>query len=384
MKVLVLAEVFPPRMGGSGRFLWELYRRMPKEAVHVAAGDVEGSGDFDATQTFGVTRLPLRFPQWGLRRGYRHYARALSQVRRLASQSEAEVIHCAKAVPEGAIAWLLQKWNRGPYLCFVHGEELTLAQTSRELHAITARVLRRAQRLLANSVHTQRLLTGDWQVPVERIEVLHPGVDCRRYVPAARNRETRERLGWGARPVVLTVGALQKRKGQDTMIKALPAVRRIIPDVLYVIAGEGWERDYLQGLVGELGLEGAVQFRGAPTDDEVIECYQQADLFVLPNRRVGWDFEGFGIVLLEAQASACPVIAGASGGTAEAVDAPRTGLVIPCETAEPLADAVVQLLADRQRGSLMGARGCEWVRTHFDWSLVSLRAARLFGLDEVQ
>ena len=123
----------------------------------------------------------------------------------------------------------------------------------------------------------------------------------------------RARLEWTGRRVVLTVGALQKRKGQDMMIRALPAIRQRCPDVLYAIVGEGWERPYLESLVAELSVADLVQFRATPADDELIECYQQCDLFALPNRQVGWDFEGFGIVLLEAQACGKPVVTGQSG-----------------------------------------------------------------------
>jgi phosphatidylinositol alpha-1,6-mannosyltransferase len=71
---------------------------------------------------------------------------------------------------------------------------------------------------------------------------MHPGVDTTRFVSAAQSAETRRRLGWADRRVILTVGALQKRKGQDMLIRALPAIRRRCPDVLYAIAGEGWSR----------------------------------------------------------------------------------------------------------------------------------------------
>ena len=83
----------------------------------------------------------------------------------------------------------------------------------------------------------------------------------------------------------------------------------------YAIAGEGWELAYLQDLVRDLNVADLVQFCKVVSDDELIRCYQQCDLFALPNRQVGWDFEGFGIVLLEAQACGRAVIAGRSGGS---------------------------------------------------------------------
>src|SRR5207237_3977844 len=104
--------------------------------------------------------------------------------------------------------------------------------TSREQRFLAGQVLRRAAVVLANSRHTERILRDDWGLPAGRVRVLHPGVDTGRFVPAARDERVRARLGWGGRRVVLTVGRLQKRKGQDMLIRALPAVRHAVPDVL--------------------------------------------------------------------------------------------------------------------------------------------------------
>jgi phosphatidylinositol alpha-1,6-mannosyltransferase len=215
-------------------------------------------------------------------------------------------------------------------------------------------------------------------VPAAKIVVMHPGVDTRRFVPAAANIDARRRLGWAERPVILTVGALQKRKGQDTLIRALPAIRARCRDVLYSIAGEGWERRSLEDLVRTCGVAGNVQFRGVPGDDELVECYQQCDLFALPNRQVGWDFEGFGIVLLEAQACGKPVITGLSGGTAETMQGSLTGELVACDTPEPLGDTIVSLLQDPARRAVMGGYGRQWMVERFDWAVLTRVAASTF------
>jgi phosphatidylinositol alpha-1,6-mannosyltransferase len=149
--------------------------------------------------------------------------------------------------------------------------------------------------------------------------------------------------------------------------------------VLYVMAGEGWERDYLARIVDELRLGDSVQFREVMTDEELAECYQQCDLFALPNRRVGWDIEGFGIVLLEAQACGKAVLAGRSGGTADTLIPGETGELVDCETTEPLANAVVTLLRDPARLETMGTRGRALMVERFDWSVLMRQATSLFA-----
>jgi phosphatidylinositol alpha-1,6-mannosyltransferase len=379
--VLLLTEVFPPKTGGSGRWMWELYRRLDKIDVQVAAGNTAGAESFDRTHALRIQRLPLAFTNWGVfdLRGGPQYAAALARLFPLVRRTKPDVIHAGKFLPEGLLALIAGKLTGVPFECYAHGEELTLGRTTGELRWLGSKVLRQARRIIANSQHTQQLLTVDWGVPPEKIVVMHPGVDTACFTPAPPSSAVRERLGWAGRRVVLTVGTLQKRKGQDMLIRALPEIRRQCPDVLYSIAGEGREREYLDRLVKEHHVGDIVQFRGVPKDDELIDCYQQCDLFALPNRQVGWDLEGFGIVFLEAQACRRPVIAGKSGGAPETLQPSVTGEVVECETPDNLARVVVALLNDPERRARMGTAGRRWVEERFSWDVLSRQAEELFA-----
>ena len=313
----------------------ELYRRLPSAEVHVAAPETDGATAFDAAAGIAVHRLPLRLSGWGVLhpRSVWQYARALRRLRAVASRVRPDAIHCAKCLPEGLLGLAIARQHGLPLVCYAHGEELTLAKTSRELAALTGRVLRAAVLIVANSQFTRQLLLEDWRVPAEKVVVMHPGVDTGRFAPAPPADDVRLRLGWAGRRVVLTVGALQKRKGQDMLIRALPRIREACPNVLYAMVGEGWEQEYLERLVDEQGVRDLVQFRGAPNDSELVECYQQCDVFALPGRQVGWDVEGFGIVLLEAQACGKPALAGVSGGASETLIAGVTGELVDGDVA---------------------------------------------------
>ncbi len=215
-------------------------------------------------------------------------------------------------------------------------------------------------------------------MPRSKVVVLHPGVDTNRFQPAQPDHERRRQLGWEGRRVILTVGALQKRKGQDMLIRALPAILGTHPRALYAVAGEGWEFDDLQALVKTTKTDAAVQFLGMPSDEDLVACLQQCDVFALPNRQVGWDVEGFGIALLEAQACGRPVIAGQSGGAPETLVAGVTGEAIDCSTADSIARAVTALLGDEDRRQRMGHAGRDWVVSQFDWSVLVAQAEQLF------
>ena len=180
---------------------------------------------------------------------------------------------------------------------------------------------------------------------------------------------------------MLTVGRLQERKGHDVMIEALPTIREAIPNVLYSIVGGGEQLSRLKQLVIEHGVAEHVQFLGEVDDQKMIRCYQQCDLFALPNRQVGRDIEGFGMVLVEAQACGRPVLAGASGGTRETMDIGRTGVVVPCEEADGLATEVTRLLLDREGLEEMGKAARPWVVEHLDWNALSRQAAEQFNIE---
>ena len=377
----MLTQVFPPSPGGSGRWLWELYRRLTDLDVSVAAGEAAGSEAFDREAALSIDRVPLRFPDWGLSssRGISAYVRAARAIVRLVRARPPDQIHCGKCLPEGLLATGMLRWRGIPFCCFVHGEELTLAATSRELKWLTKTVIGSADTLIANSAHTQSILATDWGIHADKVTVLHPGVDTQRFVPAVADDDVRKSLGWSNRRVVLTVGALQRRKGQDMMIQALPAIRARCPDVLYAIVGEGWEREYLEQLAASHDVLECVQFLGVPEDAQLVQLYQQCDVFALPNRQVGWDIEGFGIVLLEAQACGKPVIAGASGGAPETMSPGQTGLLVAAECPGPLADAVAALLEDSELRAIMGQRAREWVVERFAWDVMIERARGLFS-----
>jgi phosphatidylinositol alpha-1,6-mannosyltransferase len=380
-KTLVIARVFPPRVGGSGRWMWELYSRLPRGEFLVVADNCPGSDAFDMHHDLPIVRLPLDLASWGAigwRRGSAYigvYRKLLQMVR----EHEVDTIHAACCLPEGFVAWMLRRRTGVSYYVYVHGEELNVARTSRELTWMTRNVLSAATLVIANSHNTAEILQETWAGSGARLRVLHPGVDTQRFCPAPRDEDSRRRLGWNNRRVILTTGRLQKRKGHDQIIRALPAIRKAVPDVLYAIVGAGDERASLLRLAAELGMGDQVVMHGELPSNDLVTAYQQCDLFVLPNREVDGDIEGFGIVLLEAQACGIPVIAGASGGTSETMDPPNTGLLIDCAESTSLANVVSQLLLDMETRRVMGHAARQWAADHFDWNVLVSEAQAILN-----
>jgi len=311
----------------------------------------------------------------------RRYQQISGHLRNIVRQHKVSAIHAGRPLHEGLVArWMNIRYGI-PYLCFIHGEDINVATTSRELKILTQSVLKNAYRLVANSNFTVGLLQNDWRVPEEKIALMHPGIDVSQYPHLARDSGTRKYTNAGD-VVLLTVGRLQKRKGQDAVIRSVAKLRDKHPNLRYLIAGVGEQEAELRKLVAELCLEKQVLFLGAVSDQEMMDCYRECDIFVMSNRAVGKDCEGFGIVFLEAQAHGIPVIAGAHGGTGDAMVHGETGLRIDCQDSENpvhLTEAIDRLVCSPELRRSMGIGGRKFVTENFDWSRISERARNVLG-----
>jgi len=312
------------------------------------------------------------------------YYRITKTVHKLTITHAPSALHAARPLFEGLVARLIKIRTGIPYLCFVHGEDINVAMTSRELKYLTASVLNNATKVIANSDFTKNLLLSDWNVASDRIEMMHPGVDCEYFSPA--NPTSLRRLFPPNRKILLTVGRLQQRKGHDALIYGLQTIRHAFPDVLYAIAGDGEQRLFLEDLVARLSLSEHVKFLGEIDDETLRQCYRECDLFVLPNRAVGHDIEGFGMVLLEAQACGKPVVAGKSGGTSDTLDVGKTGFLIDCQNPEKpdeLVSTICRLLTDDAERNLLGDQARRFVQRNFDWSTLAEQAKTALKIDVV-
>jgi len=182
-----------------------------------------------------------------------------------------------------------------------------------------------------------------------RVRRLHLGVDSEIFSPDAAAMPLEVSAGPG--PFIVTIARLVPRKGIDTAIQAVAELTRDRPELSYLVIGEGPDRTRLESLVTSCGLQDRVHLLGELPPDGLRRVLRAADLFVLASREEvqARDVEGFGLVLLEAQASGVPVIAARSGGMPDALREGETGLLVPQDDPHALARAMRQLLGDPQR-----------------------------------
>ncbi len=184
-----------------------------------------------------------------------------------------------------------------------------------------------------------------------------------------------ERLGVSGRPTLLTVARIVKAnryKGHDVVLRALAKVVSSVPDVAYVIVGEGDDLDYLERLAREYGVAENVIFAGRVSDEELPLLYNACDAFVMCSRadrtRRGILAEGFGLALLEASACGKPVIAGRSGGVPDAVQDGITGMLVNPVDSDEVAAAIVKVLREPWLAKVMGENGRKWVEAEMNWT----------------
>ena len=200
-----------------------------------------------------------------------------------------------------------------------------------------------------------------------------PGIDTAHFIPQPDAMQKRKELGLQDKKIIISVGRLVHRKGQDNLIQAMPAVMKKIPNAHLLLVGEGPYRKHLEKLVTKSSLEQNVTFAGRIMYDRLPSYLSAADLFAMPSRSrfFGLEVEGLGIVYLEASACGIPVVAGNSGGAPDAVLEGVTGLCVDGTNIEQITAAIVEICSDAERASHMGAAGRNWIVDQWRWDIWS-------------
>ncbi len=372
---LVVTNDFPPRAGGIQSFVQGLVSRQPADSVTVYAPAWRGAAAYDAGQPYEVVRhrTSLMLPE----------PFVIRRARELMRTTGASRVLYGAAAPLGLISDALRGVGAEHIVGLTHGHEAAWAALPGSSQALRV-IGDRTDTITFLGEYTRVRIAGALsRAAAARMRQLVPGVDDQLFHPRnlADGMAVRARHGLAGRPVIVCVSRLMPRKGQDTLIEALPLIQRSIPDAALLIVGGGPYRQKLQDLVAELGLGRDVVLTGTVPWEELPAHYAAGDVFAMPcrTRNRGLDVEGLGIVYLEASATGLPVVAGDSGGAPDAVLEGETGYVVPGGDPQAVASRLIELLADDDLRSRLGAGGRAWIEAKWRWPLISDRLSLLLA-----
>ncbi len=376
-RVLLVTNDFPPRRGGIQSYLHELVGQLLQSGgdytLTVYAPKWKGCEEFDeAARASGyqVVRHPstLMLPGPGVD----------DRMRRLITDYDIETVWFGAAAPLALLAPRARSAGANRVVASTHGHEVGWSMLPVARNALR-RIGDGTDVVTYVSSYTRGRFASAFG-PHAALEYVPPGVDTDRFAPdPAARAEMRSRYGLGDRPLIVCLSRLVPRKGQDMLIRALPAIRERADGATLVIVGGGPYMDTLRRLAGDTGVTEHVVFTGGVPGAELPAHHAMADVFAMPcrTRGAGLDVEGLGIVFLEASSTGVPVVAGDSGGAPETVLDGETGTIVDGTDVGQIATAITEILADPDRAARMGAAGRRWAVDNWQWRR---QAQRLAGL----
>lgn len=366
-RILLLSNEFPPGPGGMGTQAYQLATNLKEFgwAVHVVASQDHASFEeitqFNSRLNLNITSLrSLRF-------------QPVSFLRKLAILLKLQFgLKPSHIISTGHTAnfmiFLLRKIKKVKWLAIDHGHlpdgwDWKIKKWSEEE---------------ANAVVCVSHFTKDFTerrgIRFKRSFVIHNGADPSDFheLPDAGTKKEIFNLDESA-TVLLTVGNVSARKGQEVVIRSLPNVLKDYPNVHYCMAGLPTIQKQLMDLAQKLEVDQHVHFLGTLDKAELLKVYNACDIFVMTSRHISTEFEGFGIAVLEAALCGKPAIVSANSGLTEAIEEGITGLTVEENNPEETAGAITRLLRDKELRLQMGRAAKERALKNFSWPEVVRR-----------
>ncbi len=368
-KILCITNDFGPRAGGIETFIIGLIERLPQGSVIVYTSSQAESPAFDAgwRENFGVEvirdKAKILLPTWRVSRN----------VRRVIAQRDITSVFFGAAAPLGLLARGARRAGAKNIVALTHGHEVWWSKLWPFSWAIK-RIGKSVDSLTYLGDYTRRAISKALKSESHsKLVHLAPGIDTDHFSPAKKSPRIRRELGLEDKKVIVSVGRLVHRKGQDFLIDALPIIEQNIPNVHLLLVGEGPYRSELEKRANSLGVRERITFIGRVQYAELPEYICAGDIFAMPSRSrlAGLEVEGLGIVYLEASACGLPVIGGVSGGAPDAVIEGETGFSVDGKSAPAIAQAAIQLLENPDFAAKLGAQGRDWIVSKWRWEIWS-------------
>ena len=375
-RTLFITNDFGPRAGGIETFIIGLIQRLPHTSTIVYTSAQGDTRDYDAAwlAEYGVRvirdRAKILLPT----------PRVNRTVAKLVKIEGIGTVAFGAAAPLAIMSSVLRRAGARRIIALTHGHEVWWSKVFPFTLAMR-RIGSTTDSLTYLGEFTRKAISAALTPKAGNAMVkIAPGIDTDHFAPVDATI-LRKSLGLTGKRVIVSVGRLVHRKGQDYLIEAMSAIVHEIPDAHLVLVGEGPYREHLVKLVQKYSLDDYVTFIGRIQYAELPKYICLGDVFAMPSRSRfrGLEVEGLGIVYLEASACGLPVIAGASGGAPDAVIEGITGVVVDGQDSAAIAVAAINLLNDPEKATKMGRAGRDWIVEKWRWQIWSEKFEKLIN-----
>jgi phosphatidylinositol alpha-1,6-mannosyltransferase len=377
-KIICITNDFGPRAGGIETFVIGLLERTPRNSVIVYTSYQRDSQEYDRKwlEDYGIevirdkSKILLPTPR---------VARAIQS---LVRERGLTVALFGAAAPLGLLSHGIRAAGIKRIVALTHGHEVWWAKIWPFSWALK-RIGSGVDTLTYLGEFTRRAIARSLsQESAQSMVRIAPGIDTSHFAPQANLDSLRSELDLDGKRVIISVGRLVHRKGQDTLVEALPEIVATYPDAHLVIIGVGPRLEYIHKRAIQLGVLENISFLGRARYQELPRLISLGEVFAMPSRSRfgGLEIEGLGIVYLEASACGLPVVGGIAGGAPDALIEGETGFAVDGRSASEVARAIKILLQDPGRAQAMGERGRQWIVQEWEWKHWSAELNKLLGI----
>ena len=375
-KTLFVTNDFGPRAGGIETFIIGLIERLPKSSIIVYTSAQEDCAGYDAQwmHDFGVEvirdRSKILLPTPRVNRA----------VAKIIRERAIATVAFGAAAPLAWMSATLRRAGAKRIVALTHGHEVWWSKLF-PFNLIMRRIGQTTNALTYLGEFTRNAISKSLSKKSAAAMVkIAPGIDTEHFKPVDAS-DLRESLGLRHKKVIVSVGRLVHRKGQDYLIESMPLILQSVPDAHILMVGQGPYRQHLEALVKNHGLTDNVTFIGRIHYADLPRYICVGDVFAMPSRSrfAGLEVEGLGIVYLEASSCGLPVVAGESGGAPDAVLEGKTGFVVEGTDCTQIAKRVSELLVNDELRQSMGSAGREWIIKEWRWQIWAKRFAELLA-----
>ncbi len=364
MRRLIITLEYPPVIGGIATYVFNLASHLPVQDTVVYAPTNKKQAEFDFKNPWKTYRLD---PYWGFI--WPKWLRLFFQIITLINQEKIEMLYINHILPVGYVAYLVKKFKKIPFTLFLHGTDITVAVGNKSKRNKFIKLCKEAKTVVVNSEFLKNKLL-DIVDSLNDVRVLYPcpsDLFLEVQVDKLEIAALRSRLALGGKKVILTVARMVEGKGFPHMIRMLPEILKKVPNMVWLVIGDGPKNKEIFEMVKKNSLQNVVRFLGNVDPQELYKYYHLADLFVLLTHKDETHEEGWGTVFLEAAACGLPVVAGRVGGVEEAVLDGQTGTVVDVYNDQSVIPGIINILTHQDIAQKMGQAGKERVVNYFRW-----------------